>query len=567
MLRFTKERREDQQGAIIPLLALMLISVLTVIGLAIDSGNLYTASLTLQKAADAGALAGAKFIAMQSRDFIRNQEPDARLGVKSRTIAIFRTNLQVSVLDAEIGDLSTSSPGDRITIDVASKFYNTSPAIKDGDTVTVDATWRVPLYLLRYLPGFGQDSLVRVSSRAQVQPSIVSLLLDTSGSMLCPDNGAPCDCYPLCEFTPGIVVRALRLKYAVADFVSRFNPERDMFHMAFFATGSQTIIPIHPDGGYDFAAIRGVLTNFPIGGATNICDALLNGWIGTLPATNPPRNRHNVAYLLFSDGAPNVARFFFARPTNLPVNNRLGQPWSAYDYYSWASNFRDPADPVQDLSKPPTLPLVSSAQQLAAANIPYYWQHGEVPGDPTVPPPPIDPVLYQSTDKRVACSVANVTNPSVPFNSCLADFSFATPDGQFWGAGVPFTDYRKQYYNCAIAMADALRNLGGVVYAIGLGAPPDPGLIGDAYQEALNDSDRKDHFFDRLSNTPDTEREAAVWKFPGKFGKYEPTVSLDVPALGQGRYVSMDTADTLDKAFQKLFQVIVRKVKTVQLVK
>ncbi len=108
-------------------------------------------------------------------------------------------------------------------------------------------------------------------------------------------------------------------------------------------------------------------------------------------------------------------------------------------------------------------------------------------------------------------------------------------------------------------LADGLRDEGGVVYTVGLGVGA-PGSA-DPYQDVTNDSDRKDYFFTRVANDPDY---AGNPTFPGEFATYVPPTRAS--HLSQGQYLPLSNALSLEEAFLQIYDVIVRKVKTVQLV-
>ncbi|MFN8389653.1 MAG: vWA domain-containing protein [Bdellovibrionota bacterium] len=533
------QRSTDERGAVMLLLLIISFTALTLIGLAIDSGNLYTSSMLLQKAVDAGALAAAKKIAVTGKQVQTDPATkDAFIAeVKRVAESMIDANMSIRKKKTEYG---ANLPGDPLR-------YSIPDPDLINDIVEIKASWSVSLLFLRFLPGYGDKRTIYANAKAQVQRSMVSLLLDSSGSMLCPADGSDCGCAPLCKGA----IKIDRLKDAVALFASQFNSNRDLLHVAYFSLGAFTALPMVSTGGFSLNALEYALNNMLIVGGTNQCDGLLMGWNATRDAVHVQGDRSNVAYVLFSDGAPTAGRFFFAHPTSLPSNDVFGLPNLDHDYYNWSVNYRNPADPAP-LDQRPTMPLIPGVMVLARAGmVPYNWNLGNPPSPDNGNP-----------DSRVACSQKNPLDPSAPFVSCLSDYGFYDFTGsRVWGANVPFQNYREQYYNCAIAMSDALRDDGGIVYTVGLGSPAPLGT--DPYQSAGDDTSRKDEFFLRLAD--DLRYGDLPNPFPNEFATYVPPP--DTSHLNHGTYLALDNAMNLNQTFLQLYDKIVRKVKTVQLIR
>ncbi len=137
---------------------------------------------------------------------------------------------------------------------------------------------------------------------------------------------------------------------------------------------------------------------------------------------------------------------------------------------------------------------------------------------------------------------------------CLIDFSFYTFDNiKKWGASVPFTDFKKQYYNTAIAMSDSIRNTHGVVFTIGLG--PSASLGVDPYQltNPADEDKRKDVFFARLANDPIYKSYA---QFPNEFSDFSTNATLTGNYniyQTEGSYLPVDNAASLATTFNEMF--------------
>jgi hypothetical protein len=528
---------ETERGAVILMLLIITMTSLMLIGLAIDSGNLFHSSLILQKAIDAGALAGAKRIAVVGKQ-IQSQNPTAFISSVEDSVRGM-INANMSAMRKRKSEYGDNQQGDPLRYSINIDLVN--------DTVQIKANWTVNLIFLGYLPGFNKQTSVQLSTKAQVQRSMVSLLLDSSGSMLCPADGSDCSCMPLC---PG-ELKLDRLRTAVANFATQFNANRDMIQIVYFSLGAFTALPMVPTGGFNLDHVKNALNKMVVQGATDQCDALVAGYLGTRAAVTEQGGRKNVAYVLFSDGAPKAARFFFSHPTLLPVNSVLSLANAGFDYYNWSVYYRDPADPAP-LTQSPQLPMLSGTMELARAGlVPYNWPYGAPP----------DATNGGTADSRVSCSHQSALDPTAAFSQCLSDFGFYDlgGSGKVWGAVVPFNDYREQYYNCVIANSDALRDDGGIVYTVGLGAPALSSS--DPYQNAADDTARKDYFFTRVANDPNYKNYPL---FPDEFAKYIP--ASEASHLSEGQYLALDNAAGIDQIFAELYDLIVRKVKTVQLI-
>lgn len=524
-------RLENERGAVLLILVIVFMTCFTLFGVALDTGNLYHSSMLLQKAIDAGALAAAKKIAITGKQ-VQYRDPNRFIAEIERTAkSMINMNMAIRRQKSDFGD---NNPGDPLRYTIKVDLVQ--------DTVEIEALWTVRLLLLTYLPTFADQASIKMSTKSQVQRSMVSLLLDTSGSMMCPADGSDCGCAPLCHG----LRKVDRLKEAVANFAVQFNAGRDLLHIGYFSLGAMTALKMVPEGGFNLKQVQDALQNMFLQGATNQCAALVDGWVNTRDAVKKQGDRKNIAFVLFSDGAPTAARFSFASPTQLPENNVLNLPGSQYDYMNWAVDFRDPADPA-GLDEKPQLPLIPGPMMLAESDlVPYEWDLGN-------PPPNTTP----------ACSQKDPLDKNAPFASCMSSFGFRVPwdeTGKVWGDGFKFPEYRKQYYNCVIAHADSIRDEGAVVYTVGVGAGASSST--DPYQNASEDSLRKDYFFERVANDPAYKESP---HFPGEFDHYEPPTKAS--HLSQGRYLYLSNALTLEQTFLELYDAIVRKVKTVQLVK
>ena len=99
------------------------------------------------------------------------------------------------------------------------------------------------------------------------------------------------------------------------------------------------------------------------------------------------------------------------------------------------------------------------------------------------------------------------------FENCVNSLSFHLPavtggNTEVNQRNIRWIDYQQVYYNSVIAMADQVRNGGGILYVVGLG--PEPNFNGSAYtggvvppyQDIDNDFERKDFFLARVALDP-----------------------------------------------------------------
>ena len=534
-------RPSDERGAVIVLFAVAMMTSFLMIALAIDGGHLFQQSLLLQRATDAAALAAAKALAVTPKD----QQISQGMG--------FVGTMQIRA--EQVGNENIRRRGALVGAPLFEVKGVNTVADLYKDRVTIVGTMRTKLFLmdklLRYAPGFESD--LKATATAEVQRAMVSIVMDTSASMICLPHSADCSCGVGC-----IPKRFEQLRDAVYSFVSQFNPERDKFFLNRFSASAFTLVGMSASAstGFDINAIEFALNNANMLGDTNPCDGLYQAWGNTQAAADAfGRNtwgRDYMAYIIFSDGAPTAARFFFDPSVVLALPPTAS---GAVDYYSWVTLYSPEG--------------VQNASLLAPYPVPWNWPKGEPPLPPLwalqAPPP---------------CSVRNPNNAADMFSNCVTNFTTRTPDGVVWPstnppyafpASPPWPYYREQYYHCTISMADMLRRQGAVVYSIGIG-PAAALSTTDPYQNIGENEERKDNLLLRLANDPRAYPENYVAPatfpydlFPGAFARYIPPG--DIPSwYSEGRYYAAEPTFSLAQVFEALQKQIVRKIKSVQLV-
>ena len=453
---------DQEHGVTIPIVAGVLLALILLIGLALDSGNLYRARIRAQKVADAAAFAAAAVIAIDG-------PTDVGAIAKGKSVGV-----QVGRLNLRLVDMPSAASN--VTVN-----YNMGARTIDAQ-VDVD----IELFLLSAVPGMGRTRHVPAAAQVVIQPAIVAAIVDTSGSMACTPNN-DCSCYP-CPFS-----KATMLKQALTRFTQHLDSEHDYLSVTRFATGADTSLtmpaPGLPNGGFDRVAVQAAINSIdspalPAQAYSNFCDGFQQGYSDTLDvlATKPEGTETFVIAL--SDFDPDAGRFSFANPKPaMPTNNVLpGTPaWANYDYNSWKADFTQP------LPLPGTF-LFTGPQSLVRSKVLYEWPNGQVPPDNQLnniyperePPPDFNvPIGPNCTARTASLAKAN------PFTECLNDWSFNTFETTWKAGEVNWAEYEKRYFDCAIAWSDYSRRRYGIWYSVGFGqpCPPQP-AGGDPYQGA-----------------------------------------------------------------------------------
>ncbi len=535
-------RPGDERGLFLPLVAMMLFSIFAVIGLAVDGGNLYQARVDLQSSMDAATRAASKKFAQYAHT---NRGTGFEMMVRDDVVRVMKANII-----AARGQIPNFPAIDSFDVDVTE------------ETITARAVWPVRLYILGNFPGYTPTVNVTVVSRSLARKLMISLIMDTSLSMVCPSTGNDCSCSklipPVCPQP-----RILHVITAAKDFLDLLNPARDLVDITWYSVSAITDFTMdfsRRGKGFNKADALNHLENISAGyhlqGSTNTCDGVHQSYQGTYPPTLK-QHRGNVGRVLFTDGAPAAGRFFFARPkAALPANNVLGLAATSHDYTQWATNW---VTFNQYVGSDPTGSRIPSVSRLAKSRVPYAWLRGSPPG--IIAGDRYWPAYPAGLDSTVSCSISSKTDPAIAYQQCLEDFSFNTPDGKTWGGTTSFYDYHEQFYHCVIAMSDFARLKGSVIYAISLGA--NPAISTDPYQNALDDHTRKDCLLARVAYDPEKMNLLCPFAdFPGEFSKtraQQNSARFNV----QGNYYYAQTAPQVGALFtSQLYPKLARKLKT-----
>ncbi len=150
------------KGFFLPLLAAVLVVLLSIVGLTIDTGYVYRTKIRLQNSVDAATLAGAKRL-------LEDPATDPSASVEQSSEELVRENLR---LMGFAGGLIDSSP-----------FVVDATVSPDRRQIVVDAALTQPTLLLGALPGFSKFVTVTAKSTASNRQLAVSLVIDRSASM------------------------------------------------------------------------------------------------------------------------------------------------------------------------------------------------------------------------------------------------------------------------------------------------------------------------------------------------------------------------------------------------
>lgn len=459
----------NDQGIIIPMFAFSLVALILVCGLAVDAGRLFLCQRWAQRAADAGAYAGGAMVATRHPSTL--QWPVAGGKIPSPGFDNFgviveqlvRANLRargVAPLPAQSSDrymlrglvgadsfeassLSTNGAGDDVTITVTP--INGLPNRPETIAIDVHVKLRTNFFLMPIIPGIAKFQDVEASARTEVDPGIISVMVDTSASM----NA---------KATPGGPSQIDLLKTSLTQFVGLFDPQRDNISLTAFGTSAELLAGFQAaggdQGGFDATAMNATINTLAPGGSTNYSDALIRSYFEAEKLKAAKKNyfdRAEMSYVVFGDGSATAARLFLNAPQPALPKNGFSDTTTGcsyqYDYLVWTGG------------QSPTLPSVPF--QMVASG------------------PGVTRGLSLDTDVPAlipSCSVrgsggAYLGGPA--FGACLSDFRFefgCGAKGVYNGAAatsaIPLRPTRTAWYDnaeriaqlSALVWADTLRS-------------------------------------------------------------------------------------------------------------
>ncbi|MBX7136355.1 MAG: VWA domain-containing protein [Oligoflexia bacterium] len=511
--QYSKRPKDKQYGAVLPLFLLMFFGILAVLGLAVDLTNYYKAQVELQRAVDAGAMAGARILI---KPIATGGEQEAANAVASDKAALIaKENLNHS----GYGD-------DRIQVQATWAAPESEPAEPGapvlGLRMTVSGTIRPRLLVLGLIPGFNSGTVLAASAQAEARAAIISLVLDNSGSMAELVDGDH----------PEKGTKLAALKIAAHDFVSSLRGTgRDMVALNTFTQIATT--RVQANDYYDSAeqidtqraAMLNVIDNqLSAAGRTNASEAIFRGWesIRTKKLAQP---NLPCFMIFFTDGAPNVSTANWQPPAGTPGIPEFPSPaTAATKWYSYATN-----------GEPPV-----------------YINHWyRTNGTDTYSTTGVRLLAFDSGSNPVCDTIGNClgTSSEIRFRVPGTESSDQTSGRLYQLFPLDGTDdsanLRRLPYLTALAMGDYVRDMGCSLYTIGVGQNES---ITDNFYQTLNDDTlhRKDFFLNRLAND---QQRALSW--PDEPNGYVRSY-LDLRTSKPGKYYPTEDATQLRAIFRDI---------------
>lgn len=283
------------RGVIMIMMIIALPAMLTVAGLALDSGRVYGVRAKLFAAVDAASLAAAKAIA--------NGEVAATAAAEK----YFAANFPAGYFGA--------------TPVLSSVTYSYSA---DGDvTINANATADLPMSLLQMT---GWDTMdVDVNAQTIRRPVDLAFVVDNTTSLRLGSIG---------DVTQDVVDRS-------KDFVDNFHESFDRIALIKYAYGAETPVPFGIDRGFNKSSVKSEIDDFEFGSTfnpqyTNSSEGFWNA-LNQLRTINDPASLKVIVF--FNDGAPNTfaSRFSFDDGTVSSGSIRSsdgssGTPYGLWDY-------------------------------------------------------------------------------------------------------------------------------------------------------------------------------------------------------------------------------------------
>lgn len=529
----------SSDGVYIPIAAGILVALIVLLGLAIDSGNLFAAQLRLQRSLDAATIGAARLV----RAGVSPADAEAR-GKE-----LFAVNM------AQMGYPGTMIPNPAVLV--------------TGSDVSSWTQFDPSLLVLQHFLAGGPTRTVASAAHAQVSKLVVSILGDVSGSMNCAPSG-PCVCNnaPGCTFP----TRMSRVQEAANSIAGQLRPDEDSVALISFNYRANLLLPVDPAGGFDRAAYASAAGGFVARGGTNTQEAIEMGVEQILRA--PSSGSDYRAIILVTDGAPNAVRVRLMDDAvdALPPNQTAR---TKYDYYLWAvagsrllhdfntppgtyrpslvnSAFLVPAPlagpiPQPDLANTDTLirdyaTFPACGEVISRSGMNYtlsgspglcYWTTGLLPTLPDL-------------DTWPDCGFVHLA--AGLGRRCLSQYHLARPDDAAGEAGAALAldpDGLRHTYQlfmrAAVAEADHARRNNIAVYVIGIGSPAPEAA--DPYQNVFDAGYPKAYWLRRIANDPAGHSDPAFPGLPG-YG--------DLPQGLEGKYVNVTDATQVTEAMHQI---------------
>lgn len=258
---------QNQSGQAIIYGAIFFMGILVMGGFAVDTANVFLIKSKSQRAADASTMAAITRYAQGLTD-------EETLETAAEEIARYNLN-EMGLEDAEIDSIQADLTVDENRV----------------ATITLQAVVNVNTFFMRFIPGADLATIdVTVGASSRRLPAIISLVLDTSHSMIC---------------TGSCPEKLQALKDAANAFVDTFEDDLDEISLIHFNYRAWVLQPMAP---VNKANLHNMINNLSASGHTNIAHGVTLGRQQIESVNNPEAVR---AIVLFTDGAPNGLNAYF----------------------------------------------------------------------------------------------------------------------------------------------------------------------------------------------------------------------------------------------------------------
>lgn len=270
---------QRQRGAIAIMVAVSMLVLLGVVGLAIDAGLAYLVKARLNAAVDSAALAGARAVTTG------NNQAEQIASARGAAADFFAANIPNNYL--------LSSP----------KIVSTNVTFNGGQAIIdVRAEAPMPVSIMQVM---NFTSLMPVAAAQTIRNDLdMALVVDTSGSLS--DSAA--------------TVRA-----SAKSFLNKFNVTQDRVALVHFASGAETDLAINTTGrGFNRTSMTSKINGYVFTGGTASVEGMWNAreQLNLVPLANRSTMR---VIVFFSDGAPTAFGSYLSFTNSADCKDILGR--------------------------------------------------------------------------------------------------------------------------------------------------------------------------------------------------------------------------------------------------
>ncbi|MBN3767568.1 VWA domain-containing protein [Burkholderia sp. Ac-20365] len=414
-LRRTTRAARRERGSVSILVAVSLVALLGVAGLAIDAGLGYMIKARLDSAVDGALIAAGQAVTRGA------SQAEQITNATTAANAFFAANYPQGFL----GSTATlSAPSVNIS--------------KGTVTIDLDAQASVPLTLMQ-IQGF-KILNVATSGEAIRRDLDMSFVVDVTSSMS--------------DTTTQAAVRA-----GSVSFLNNFNTSTDRVSLMHFATGTVVDVPFKSDQsrGFDRTTMTNKINGYSFGGNTNSVEGLWNAKYQLDHVITQPSSLRVIVF--FSDGAPNSfsAKFPIATGYTCSSNTNTIKSGDDKPVLSKSKNpYGDNPGGLADMSKQ-SANMTGGCYDANAnniANLPAnYDLHAAQDADSVIP---------------IITNSPRVVNNQMPYIN-PANNTSAMQATNFTNVQIKYQNVNRASRNLLEAMASKARDEGIYVFALGYG--------------------------------------------------------------------------------------------------